>query len=335
VTRAVTVALEGVDADLRDAVVAALEPAADLAVTTPAERDLADVLVVADDAACSALDRCRAAAQPCVVLLESPTLASVSDAMRAGARGAVAREPLDAFGLVGAVRDAAAFRRVPSEAVAPGRLVVVTGALGGAGATSVAVALARAADGPVALLDLDLAGGAVARRAGLPFDPADAGLAGQAGGRRAWERLAVDAGFARVVTAPRRPDLAWLVREGVCAELARAARAECATVIADVGRAAGPAIELFADATLVVVAARPTAEQLAATAEHVAFVDGLVGGAVPVRVCVAGVRLRDEPVLRLAAAAHGIRIDARLAYAAGDAVPALDGLSGLLAEGAA
>ena len=40
----------------------------------------------------------------------APTIASVSDAMRAGARGAVAREPLDAFGLVGAVRDAAAFR---------------------------------------------------------------------------------------------------------------------------------------------------------------------------------------------------------------------------------
>ncbi len=37
-------------------------------------------------------------------------MASVSDAMRAGARGAVARDPLDAFGLLGAVRDAAAFR---------------------------------------------------------------------------------------------------------------------------------------------------------------------------------------------------------------------------------
>ena len=257
-TRAVTVALDGVDGELRDAVAAALAPAADLVLATPADRDLADVLVVADDAASSALDRCRSAAQPCVVLLETPTIASVSDAMRAGARGAVTREPLDAFGLVGAVRDAAGFRTATAEATAPpGRLVVVTGACGGAGATTVAVALARVAEPPVALLDLDLAGGAIARRVALGVDPADAGLAGQSSGRRAWERLAADAGFARIVAAPRRPDLAWLVREGVCTELARAARGDAATVVADVGRGAGPAIELFGDAALVVVTARP------------------------------------------------------------------------------
>src|SRR5262249_36761729 len=159
--------------------------------------------------------------------------------------------------LVGAVRDAAAFRAGVTEASAPGRLVVVTGACGGAGATTIAVALARAAEPPVALLDLDLAGGAVARRAGLGVDAAEPGLAAQSSGRRAWERLPVDAGFARVVTAPRRPDLAWLVREGVCAELARAARGDATTVVADVGRGAGPAIELFPDATIVIVAARP------------------------------------------------------------------------------
>ena len=39
---------------------------------------------------------------------------------------------------------------------------------------------------------------------------------------------------------------AWLVREGVCTDLARAARAACATVVADVGRAAGPPLELSA-----------------------------------------------------------------------------------------
>jgi Mrp family chromosome partitioning ATPase len=335
VTRTVTVALDGVDGELRDAVAAALAPAGDLTLATPADRDLADVLVVADDAVSSALDRCRSAAQPCVVLLETATVASVSDAMRAGARGAVAREPLDAFGLVGAVRDAAAFRVATAEMAAPGRLVVVTGACGGAGATTVAVALARVAEAPVALLDLDLAGGAVARGAGLAVDMADAGLAGQSSGRRAWERLAVDAGFARVVPAPRRPDLAWLVREGVCAELARAARADAATVIADVGRGAGPAIELVGDASVVVVTARPVADQLAAAAEHAAFVDGLVGGAVPVRVCVSGVRPRDEPVVRLAAAAHGLRIDARLPQLPRDAARAGDRLRALVAVEAA
>lgn len=335
-TRAVTVALDGVDGELRDAVAAALAAAADLVLATPADRDLADVLVVADDAASSALDRCRSAAQPCVVLLETPTIASVSDAMRAGARGAVTRDPLDAFGLVGAVRDAAGFRTATAEATAPpGRLVVVTGACGGAGATTVAVALARVAEPPVALLDLDLAGGAIARRVALGVDPADAGLAGQSSGRRAWERLAADAGFARIVAAPRRPDLAWLVREGVCTELARAARGDAATVVADVGRGAGPAIELFGDAALVVVTARPVAEQLAAAVEHAAFADGLVGGAVPVRVCVSGVRVRDEPMLRLAAAAHGLRIDARLPYRTRDEASTGDGLRALLATVAA
>jgi Mrp family chromosome partitioning ATPase len=329
VTRPVTVALDGLDGALHDAVAAALAPAADLALATPADRDLADVLVVADDAASSALDRCRAAQQPCVVLLETPTLASLSDAMRAGARGAVAREPLDAFGLVGAVRDAAAFRPATADAAAPGRLVVVTGAAGGAGATTVALALAHAAEPPVALLDLDLAGGAIARRAAVAVDPADAGLAGQTSGRRAWERLAIDAGFARLVAAPRRPDLAWLVREGACADLARAARAEAATVVADVGRGAGPVIELFGDAALVVVTARPVPEQLAAAAEHAAFVDGLVGGAVPVRLCISGARLRDEPALRLAAAAHGLRIHARLPH--GDPDGGTDVAQGLLA----
>jgi Mrp family chromosome partitioning ATPase len=243
-------------------------------------------------------------------------MASVSDAMRAGARGAVAREPLDAFGLLGAVRDAAAFRQVAPEAVAPGVLIVVTGATGGAGTTTVALALARAVAAPVGLLDLDLAGGDLARRTGMELDPGDPGLAGQASGRRAWERLAVDAGFAHVVPAPRRPDLAWLVREGVCTDLARAARAACATVVADVGRAAGPPLELVGEATLVVVVARPVAAQLEAAADHATFIEGLVAGRSPVRVCLTGVRLRDEGVVRLATAAHGLRIAARLPFTA-------------------
>jgi Mrp family chromosome partitioning ATPase len=313
-SRPVMVAIDGGDAALREAVANALAPASDLALASAGDLDLVDVVVAADDATSSALDRCRASRRPCVVLLDEPSIASVSDAMRAGARGAVAREPLDAFGLVGAVRDAAAFRLAAPEEAAPGRLLVVTGATGGAGATTVALALARIAASPVGLLDLDLAGGDIARRCGLQLDPAEPGLAGQASGRRAWERLAVDAGFAQVVPAPRRPDLAWLVREGVCTDLARAARGGCATVVADIGRAAGPPLELVGEATLVVVVARPVAAQLAAASEHVAFLEGLVAGRCAVRVCVTGMRLRDEGVVRLATAAHGLRVAARLSF---------------------
>ena len=84
-TRAVTVALDGLDGPLREAVAAALAPAADLVLARPADRDLADVLVVADDVACSALDRCRAAAQPCVVATMVPislTLLASASALR-------------------------------------------------------------------------------------------------------------------------------------------------------------------------------------------------------------------------------------------------------------
>ena len=84
--------------------------------------------------------------------------------------------------------------------------------------------------------------------------------------------------------------------------------------MADVGRAAGPPLELIGEATLVVVVARPVAAQLAAAALHAAFVEGLVAGRCPVRVCVTAMRLRDEGVVRLATAAHGLRIAARLPF---------------------
>ncbi len=311
-TRPVMVAIEGGDATLRETIAAALAPAFDLTLTSAGDLELVDVVIAADDAVSSALDRCRASRRPCVVLLDEPSLASVSDAMRAGARGAVVRQPLDAFGLVGAVRDAAGFRIAVPDAATPGRLIVVTGATGGAGATTVALALAKAATAPVGLLDLDLAGGDLARRAGVGEDRSEPGLSGQASGRRAWERLAKNAGFAQLVAAPRRPDLAWLVREGVCTDLARAARAACTTVVADIGRGAGPPLELVGEATLVVVVARPAAQQLAAAAEHAAFLEGLVGGRCPVRVCLTGTRLRDEMTIRLATAAHGFKVAARL-----------------------
>jgi hypothetical protein len=102
------------------------------------------------------------------------------------------------------------------------------------------------------------------------------------------------------------------VREGVCTDLARAARADCATVVADIGRGAGPPLELVGEATLVVVVARTIPPQLAAAGEHARLMEGLVGGRCPVRVCLTGTRLRDEMDIRLASAAHGFKVAARL-----------------------
>ncbi len=287
-----------------------LASAGDLAVATETD---ADVLVVADDTGCSALDRCRAADRPCVVLLEQATLATVTEAMRAGARGAVARDPLEPFGLLNAIRDAAAFRRARlDQGAAPGRLLVVSGARGGCGTSTVALAVARALSGAVALLDLDLAGGSLGPMLGLPGDPALAGLAAETSGARAFERLAVDVGPIRVVPAPPRPDLAWIVRPGLCADLARAARNACATVVADIGRAAGPALEVVADASLIIVATSPTRIALGAAHRHASFLRGLTGARCDVHLVATPVRLRDEPILRLAAMVDGIEVVGRL-----------------------
>ncbi len=232
-----------------------------------------DVLLVAGDAERSALDRCRelSATVPVVLVLDgAPSIAAVTAAMGAGARGTVGR-PLDPFALVDAVRTAAAFSTLLDPHARRGHVIVVSGAVGGVGTSSIAYLLARASTAPAALLDLDLLGGDVGELAGVTVPVTAAGLAGETAGRRAWQRLAVDVEWGAVLASPRRPDLAWLVREGIAGELVRAAAERYPTVVVDIGRAVGPAIEVIREADAAVVVLRRGARHHALAVDHAAF----------------------------------------------------------------
>jgi pilus assembly protein CpaE len=235
--------------------------------------DAADVALVADDREASALDRCRALAGrvPCVLATTGAGEPAVlTEAMEAGARGVV-RVPFDAFELERALGAAAAAHAAPREARGRrrGRVVVVSAGAGGAGTSTVAWALATLAPGPVALLDVDLAGGALAALAGIDDEPTSAGLAGETSGRQAFERLAVDCAVGRVLAAPARPELAWLVREGVVRDLVRTAAEWGATTVVDAGRAVGPALEALAEADVAVAVVRPGPRAALQAARHV------------------------------------------------------------------
>jgi CheY-like chemotaxis protein len=251
-----------------------------------AVRDAADALatggafeLVAADLDASALDRCRALAGrvPCVLATAaSGDPAVLTEAMEAGARGVV-RVPFDAFELERALGAASAHlaSREP-RGRRRGRVVVVSSAAGGAGTSTVAWALAALAPGPVALVDVDLAGGALAALADIDDEPTSAGLAGETSGRQAFERLTVDCAFGRVVAAPARPELAWLVREGVVRDLVRAAAEWGVTTIVDAGRAVGPALEALTEADVAVAVVRPGPRASAQAARHLATLADVV-----------------------------------------------------------
>ena len=116
----------------------------------------------------------------------------------------------------------------------------------------------------MALLDLDLAGGSLGPRLGIADDPLDAGLAGEERGEEAYARLARAVDLGHLVPAPPRPDLAWLVRDGVVSGLCRAACAANAWVVADVGRPLGPTAEALLAADLLLVVTRLEDDALAA-----------------------------------------------------------------------
>jgi pilus assembly protein CpaE len=301
----IAVAVAGGSEAARVVIEAIVDAAPDIELLAATGLDLADVVLVAGGGDRTLLDRCRslAAEAPCVVLLDGPaSVEAVTAAMGAGARGVVASPP-EAFALLDAVRAAAVFGPGRSVEGARGRVVVVAGARGGTGTTTVALALARSLVGPIALIDLDVAGGTVAADVGLGDRPASPGLAGEASGRRAWQRLAVGSTVARVVAAPCRPTLAWLIREGVPRELIRAAAAESAHVVVDAGRVAGPAVEAVREADVLIVVAAPTPASVGAAA---AFASELADVA-PAACRTAVVISAPSPIARLLVEAGRLR----------------------------
>jgi CheY-like chemotaxis protein len=271
----------------------------------------ADVVMAVGDERLTALDRCRQIARraPCVVLLPaSPEAADLAGAMASGARAVVSLQD-DAITVTRAMQAAATFATPAASADrAVGTVVAVTAAHGGAGASTLAVAIAASGPAPVALVDLDVAGGRLADLLGVPTDATEPGLAAQTTGTAAWAELQVDAGWCLLVPSPPRLELAWLVAEGVPAALVAEAALAARLVVADVGRAAGPALEVATCADVIVVACRPGPRSIEAGARHARILRRLAPSAA-VRLCVVGAGPRDAARLRLAQVLGGASVD--------------------------
>lgn len=216
---------------------------------------LGDVVVVAaetDDAmaAASSIGRQR----PVVLVIdEGDTPAGLRAALEAGARGCVGPDA-DAFALRRAITSAGSFSSARSDGAADGAvgsLVAVVGGTGGAGTTTIALALARAAD--ALLVDLDLAGGQLGDR--LRPASASVGLAGGGDPRRLLDGLIEEIGDIRLARLAPAEDLAWTVPPGACGAVLREACRREKVVVVDAGRGSGPALEAITEADVIVVVA--------------------------------------------------------------------------------
>lgn len=137
-----------------------------------------------------------------------------------------------------------------------GTVVAVVGAHGGAGATGAAIAIARGCGVDAWLFDADLAGGDAHAVLGIEARAGDVGLAARtsadasalaAGGRRTE--------FGWLCEVCPRPDLAWLIGDGVVRDAVRAAMRLAPFVVVDAGRPVGPSFEPVVDADAVVLLA--------------------------------------------------------------------------------
>lgn len=280
-------ALIGGDDGLRDELVGVLRSLPALELLPGRGGEGAELLLVAGDDTLSAHDRCRthAGVVPCVLVVDDAGDGEAARAaMAAGARAIVGR-PLQAFELSRAADAARSFMTAAATGAPRGRVVVVTAGAGGVGVSTLTAALVGILPGPVAVLDLDPAGGVLAERLGVPVRTDGAGLAGEDSGRRAFERLAEHLPDGFLISSPPWPELAWTVREGVARELVEAAAAVCASVLVDAGRGVGPALEALQVADLVLLVGRAGAAGTAAAVRHRTYLGRIGVGDDRLRVC--------------------------------------------------
>ena len=113
--------------------------------------------------------------------------------------------------------------------------------------------------------------------------------------------------------APPRPDLAWLVRDGVVSGLCRAACAANACVVVDVGRPLGPTAEALLAADLLLVVTRLEDDALDAARRQLDLLARLAIPAERVAVVANAVRRRDAVRLHGLAGVLGREVDATIA----------------------
>ena len=240
-------------------------------------RPACDVIVVCDSPGQPAVDLAsllagQAAGVPVVVAAAQPDLAVHRAAMAAGARGLVAL-PADPDELFGAVRAASA-SRAGSAGNAAGITAAVCSGKGGAGVSTVALALAEAATGG---LLVDLAGGFDDAAARMGCDGAR-GIADLAG---LDDALGADALRAVLATRPdglrllARPAVGGLATPALCRAVVRASRAVAPVVALDLGLLPSPsaaAVAVGCDRVLLVTT--PDRAAVACAARAAAWLDG-------------------------------------------------------------
>jgi MinD-like ATPase involved in chromosome partitioning or flagellar assembly len=179
-------------------------------------------------------------------------------------------------------------------------LVCVGSAHGAPGATTLAVLAAGCWPQPVVLVEADSSGGVLAIRYGLGRSPGLADLAAAVGNHAApaalWSAAQVLPGGLRVVVAPESGEIV----SGILADVAPALGMWCAglgdaDVVVDCGRfcPASPIVGVVAAADAVIVAVRPTAEDLYPAAHRVRALAALAPRAV-VGVVLVGSRPYDR-----------------------------------------
>ena len=172
---------------------------------------------------------------------------------------------------------------------------------GGQGASTVALGLARALGGGVALLDLDLAGGEPrSRDSASRRTRSTPGLAGEERGEEAYARLARAVDLGHLVPPRRVPTWRGWCATASTSGLCRAACAANSCVVADVGRPLGPTAEALLAADLLLVVTRLEDDALEAARRQL---DLLARLAIPAeRVVVVANAVRRRDAVRL----HGI-----------------------------
>lgn len=206
--------------------------------------------------------------RPAVVLTRSAGVDVYRRALAAGARAVLAL-PAVPSGLVDALTESTAGDALGPAGAAAGRVVAVAGAKGGAGATSIALALAML--GGVLLVDLSGSRASLAALLGCRVERSVADLAHVGEGLAAAIATAAvehPCGL-RLVPGPPGPEIAGTLPSGFAAALTRELRTAAPAVV-DAGCAASTAsgeVAIAADRTLVVVT--PDAYAVAAGRELV------------------------------------------------------------------
>ena len=133
---------------------------------------------------------------------------------------------------------------------------------GGPGVTTTALLIAGALEAPAAVVEADLAGGALAVRYGLGREPGLTTLAaaGAIDGD-GWKAHAQDAGGVPVIVGPDSPDHTRALWDRAGRRIASALTASEVTWVADLGRV-GDDTPLADDLALLLVVVRPVAEHL-------------------------------------------------------------------------